>query len=80
MNLQKIIDDFKKENPPLDKSKINIPDFIPDGKYLGISRNIIVVIGDTLQEVVRELFKKFPESAVGVMRKGKELESFETLY
>lgn len=80
MNLQKIIDDFKKKNPPFDKSKIDIPDFIPDGKYLGISRNTIVVIGDTLQEVVQKLFKKFPESAAGVMRKGKEIESFETIY
>lgn len=80
MNLQKLIDDFVKENPPLDKSKIEIPDFIPDGKYLGISRNTIVSIGDTLGEAMQKLYEKFPKSAAGVIRKGKEMEHFETMF
>ena len=80
MNLQKIVDDFRNKNPPLDMEKIEIPVFIPDGKYLGISRNTIVVIEDSLQEAMKKLFEKFPESATGIIRKGKEIESFETLY
>jgi hypothetical protein len=59
INLQKTIADFKIKNPPLDINKIDIPDFIPNGKYLGISRNTIVIIGDTLQEVLKKLFGKF---------------------
>ena len=80
MNLQKLIDDFIEKNPPLDKEKIDIPDFIPDGKYLGIARNEIVIIGDSLGEVMEKLFKKFPKSATSIMRKGKEMEHFETLF
>jgi len=80
MNLQKIVDDFKNKNPPLDIEKIEIPEFIPDGKYLGISRNTIVIIEDSMQEAMKKLFAKFPESATGIIRKGKEIESFETLY
>lgn len=80
MNLQKLIDDFKEKNPPIDLEKIEIPDFIPDGKFLGISRNTIVAIGDTLQEVMKILYEKFPEAAAGIIRKGKEMEQFETLF
>ncbi len=80
MNFQKVVDDFIKENPPLDKSKIKIPDFIPDGKYLGIARNEIVVIGDTLKEVMKKLYSKFPQAASGIIRKGMEIPPFETLY
>ena len=80
MHLQKLIDHFKEKNPPIDLDKIDIPDFIPDGKYLGISRNTIVVIGDTLQEVMKILYEKFPEASAGIIRKGKEIEHFETLF
>lgn len=80
MNLQKIIDEFTKENPPLDEKKINIPDFIPDGKYLGIARNEIVVIGETLEEVMEKLHNKFPRAASGIIRKGKKMPTFETLF
>ncbi len=47
---------------------------------MGISRNTIVIIGDTLQEVLKKLFGKFPESAASIIRKGKEIDSFETIY
>jgi len=80
MNLQKIVDDFKNKNPPLDIEKIEIPEFIPDGKYLGISINTIVVIEDSLQEAMKKLFEKFPEASAGIIRKGKEMEQFETLF
>ena len=80
MNLQQLIDDFKKKNPPIDLNKVEIPDFIPDGKYLGISRNTIVVIGDTLQDVMKKLYEKFPEASAGIIRKGKNIEQFETLF
>lgn len=59
MNLQSIIDEIIEKNPPLDKEKIKIPDFIPDGKYLGISRNTIVSIEDTWQDALRVLLEKF---------------------
>jgi predicted aspartyl protease/Arc/MetJ-type ribon-helix-helix transcriptional regulator len=80
MNLQNIIDDFVRENPPLDEDKINIPEFIPDGKYLGIARNEIVVIGDTLEEVMQKLYDKFPRAASGIIRKGESMPKFETLF
>ena len=80
MNLQKIIANFAEKNPPLDVNTIKIPDFIPDGKYLGISRNTIVSMGDSIQEVMNELFDKFPESAAGIIRKGKDIEKFEVLF
>jgi len=80
MNLQKVVDDFLDKNPSLDRDKIKIPDFIPDGKYLGIARNEIVVTGDTIQEVMKILYEKFPEAATAILRKGKKIESFETLF
>jgi len=80
INLQKTVDDFLEKNPPFDKDKFVIPDFIPDGKYLGIARNEIVIIGDSLGEVMEKLFKKFPESATTIIRKGIEMEHFETLF
>ncbi len=75
-----MINDFLKENPPLDVNKVEIPDFIPKGKFLGIARNKIVVIGDTIKEVMENLFSKFPQAASGIIRKGMEIPSFETLY
>ena len=80
INLQKIVDDFVKENPSLDEKKIEIPDFIPNGKYLGIARNEIVVIGDSLAVVMEKLHKKFPRAASGIIRKGEKMPSFETLF
>ena len=80
MNLQNLIDDFKEKNPSIDREKIDIPDFIPDGKYLGISRNAIVATGDTIEDVMKVLYEKFPDSAAGIIRKGKEVGSFETLF
>ncbi|MHA1150737.1 MAG: hypothetical protein ACTSR8_21150 [Promethearchaeota archaeon] len=80
MGLQKLIDDFVEKNPPFDRDKLEIPDFIPDGKYLGISRNQIVIIGDSLGEVMEKLYRKFPESASAIIRKGEEIEHFETLF
>ena len=80
MNLQKIIDDFLETNPPLDEEKIEIPDYIPDGKFLGIARNEIVVVGDSLGEVMEKLYRKFPKAASGVLRKGKPLPDFETIF
>lgn len=80
MNLQNIIDEFSRENPPMDEEKIEIPDFIPNGKYLGIARNEIVVIGDTIEEVMEKLYNKFPRAASGILRKGKKMPKFETLF
>jgi len=80
LNIEHIIDDFKKKNPPLDISKIEIPEFIPDGKYLGISRNSIVVVGDSLEEVTNKLYEKFPDSAAGIIRKGNKVEKFEVIF
>ena len=80
INFQKVVDNFIIENPPLDIEKINIPDFIPDGKYLGIARNEIVVIGDSIKEVIEKLYSKFPQAASGIIRKGMEMPVFETLF
>lgn len=80
MTLQQVVDDFLEKNPPFERDKIEIPDFIPDGKYLGIARNEIVIIGDSLGEVMQKLYEKFPESATSIIRKGEEMEQFETLY
>lgn len=80
MNLQNVIDKFLEKNPPLDEDKIDIPDYIPDGKYLGIARNEIVIVGDSIKEVMTKLYKKFPDSATSVFRKGKKMEDFETLF
>ena len=79
MNVQKKIDDFLSRNPPFDRSKIVIPEYIPDGKFLGISRNAIVAVGDSAQEVAKTLTEKFPESASGIIHKGHEDEKIELL-
>lgn len=80
MNLQKVVDDFIKKNPPMNEENIDIPDYIPNGKYLGIARNQIVIIGDTLKEVLNKLYSKFPHAASGIIRKGAKMPVFETLF
>jgi len=80
MNLNKVIDNFLLKNPQLNEQEIIIPDYIPDGKYLGIAKNEIVVTGDTVDEVMKTLLTKFSESATAIIRKGKEMEQFETLF
>lgn len=80
INLQKIIEEFKIKNPIFDREKTIIPDFIPDGKYLGISRNQIVVIGDSAREVAKILFEKFPDSASGIIHKGHETETLDFVF
>jgi len=80
MDLQNKIDEFLERNPPLDKKEIDIPDYIPDGKYLGISRNSIVAIGDSAQEVASILAEKFPDSASGIIHKGHETETIDFMF
>ncbi len=80
MNLQQKIDDYLSKNPAFDRKKIKIPEYIPDGKYLGISRNCIVAIGDSAQEVASILAEKFPESATGIIHKGYESETLDFIF
>lgn len=80
INIQKTIDEFKIKNPPFDREKIDVPDFIPDGKFLGISRNQIVTIGDSAREVAKILFEKFPDSATGIIHKGHESETLDFVF
>lgn len=80
INIQKKIDEFKFKNPPFDREKIDIPNFIPDGKFLGISRNQIVVIGDSAREVAKILFEKFPDSATGIIHKDHESETLDFVF
>ncbi|MBD3211457.1 MAG: ribbon-helix-helix protein, CopG family [Candidatus Lokiarchaeota archaeon] len=80
MNLQAVIDNFLEKNPPIDLEKVKIPDYIPDGTYLGIARNEIVIMGNTMDEVINKLSLKFPESATMILKKGEPVESFETLF
>jgi len=80
MDLQNKIDEFLERNPPFDKNEIDIPDYIPDGKYLGISRNSIVAIGDSAQDVASILAEKFPDSASGIIHKGHETETIDFVF
>jgi len=80
MDLREKIDEFLAKNPPFDREKIKIPDYIPDGKYLGISRNSIVVIRDSAQEVAALLAEKFSESASGIIHKGHESETIDFIF
>jgi Lhr-like helicase len=80
LNLERIVDEFKQKNPSLDINKNESPEYIPKGKYLGISRNSIVVVGNTLEEVIEKLHEKFPDSAAGVIRKGQKIEKFEVIF
>lgn len=80
MDLHNKIDHFLEKNPPLDRKKINIPDYIPDGKYLGISRNSIVAIGNSAQEVASILAEKFPDSASGILHKGHDSEKIDVVF
>ena len=68
------------ENPPFEREKIAVPKYIPDGKYLGIARNEIVIIGDSPQEVSKRLMQNFPKSATGIIHKGYESEKLEFIF
>jgi hypothetical protein len=54
------------------KEELEIPDYVPDGKYVAIVRNTIVGIGDSPSELVMNLSSKFIEDSIRIKKKGQK--------
>ncbi len=62
------------------KVEIEIPEYIPDGKYVAIVRNTIVGIGDSPSELIMEISSKFMEDSIAIRKKGKKDKPLEYVF
>lgn len=60
--------------------KVEVPDWIPDGKYYAIVKDAIVSVGDSPSAVTEEIITKFPFEHVIIKRKNKEIPKLEYAY
>ncbi|NVM02624.1 MAG: hypothetical protein HWN67_09830 [Candidatus Helarchaeota archaeon] len=60
---------------------IEIPDWVPDGKYVAFVNSAVVAVGESPQQVTQEVAEKFPDAAhVIIKRKGVSVESLEYIF
>lgn len=60
--------------------EIEVPDWIPDGKYYAIIKGSIVGVDDTVSSLAKEIVAKFPFEQITVKRKNKEFPKREYVY
>lgn len=51
----------------------DIPNWVPDGKYVALVRGAVAAVGDSVADVVMAALAKFPNEAIHVARKGKAI-------
>ena len=49
---------------------VEIPDWIPDGKFVAFVNNAIAAVEDSLQQVAHEAIQKFPDFSLIIKKKG----------
>jgi predicted aspartyl protease/predicted transcriptional regulator len=59
------------------QSSANVPNWIPEGKYVALVRGAVAAVGDSVAEVVSAALTKFPDEAIHVARKGKSIKTFQ---
>ena len=62
------------------KEELEIPDYVPDGKYVAIIRNTIVGIGDSPSELVMNLSLKFMDDSMRIKKKGQKDDPIEYVF
>jgi Arc/MetJ-type ribon-helix-helix transcriptional regulator/predicted aspartyl protease len=60
--------------------EIEVPDWIPDGKYYAIVKGAIVAVGDSPSSIAQEIAFKFPFEKIIIDRKNKEIPELEYAY
>lgn len=55
------------------ESARNIPNWVPEGKYVALVRGAVAAVGDSVADVAANALAKFPDEAVHVARKGKPI-------
>ena len=55
------------------ESAIEVPEWVPRGKYVALVRGAVAAVGDSVAEVVTVALTKFPDDAIQVSRKGKPI-------
>lgn len=55
------------------ESSTNIPNWVPEGKYVALVRGAVAAVGDSVADVVSIAIARFPEEAIHVARKGKSI-------
>lgn len=66
------IKEVKKQN-----ESIEVPDWIPDGRYYALVKNAIVGVRDSPSALVIDLISKFPYEHIIIKRKNKEIPKLE---
>jgi len=67
---------FKSEKLIIEKTlhnrmkDVEIPDWIPDGKFVAFVNNAIAAVGDSLQQVAHEAIQKFLDFSLIIKKKG----------
>ncbi len=51
---------------------VEMPDWIPDGKFVAFVNNAIAAVGDSPQQVAHEAIQKFPDFSLIIKKKGND--------
>jgi predicted aspartyl protease len=54
---------------------MDIPSWVPEGKYVALVRGAVAAVGDSVADVVAAALAKFPEDAIHVARKGRSIKA-----
>ncbi len=60
--------------------EIEIPEWIPEGKYIAFVKGSIAAVGDSIAEVSREAAAKFPNESCIIRRQGKKIQLREYVF
>lgn len=75
---EKLLIEKMARNKPINPE---IPEWVPDGKYVAFVNNAILAVGDSPQQVSRESAEKFPNAnGLIIKRKGKQTKNIEYIF
>ncbi len=52
---------------------VNVPSWVPDGKYYALVRGAVAAVGDSVADVSSAAMAKFPDEPIRVARRGKAI-------
>jgi predicted aspartyl protease len=55
------------------KPSTDIPNWVPDGKYVALVRGAVAGVGDSVADVVSAALSRFPDDPIHVARKGRSI-------
>ena len=69
------IENISRKND--NNSAMEIPDYIPENKYVGFLNDAIISVGDTVSEVAQVAVEKFPNGPLVIKYNGPKKKSLE---